>query len=136
LTSVSDIIRENRIDRIDLLKIDAEKSELDIIKGIEDGDWPKIGQIVIEIHDRTREAVRRVEDLLIEKGYRCAVEQETLLEHAGLFNVYATREADENRLGTVETVAPATDRAHQDPSRRSRRGTEGRPRRCRADLVG
>ena len=36
LTSVSDIIRENQIDKIDLLKIDAEKSELDIIKGIED----------------------------------------------------------------------------------------------------
>jgi len=32
---------ENAIDKIDLLKIDAEKSELDIIKGIEDRDWPK-----------------------------------------------------------------------------------------------
>ena len=29
---------------IDLLKIDAEKSELDIINGIEDDDWPKIDQ--------------------------------------------------------------------------------------------
>ena len=84
MTSVSDIIRENQIDKIDLLKIDAEKSELDIIKGIDDRDWPKIDQIVIEIHDRTHEAVKRIEDLLIEKGYRCAVEQETLLEHAGL----------------------------------------------------
>lgn len=91
LTSVSDIIRENQIDKIDLLKIDAEKSELDIIKGIEDHDWTKIDQIVIEIHDPTRETVKRIEDLLIEKGYRCAVEQETLLEHAGLFNLYATR---------------------------------------------
>ena len=51
LTSVSDIIRENQIDKIDLLKIDAEKSELDIINGIEDRDWPKINQIVLEIHD-------------------------------------------------------------------------------------
>jgi FkbH-like protein/FkbM family methyltransferase len=91
LTSVSDIIRDNRIDRIDLLKIDAEKSELDIIKGIEDRDWPKIRQIALEIHDPTRAAVKRIEDLLIERGYRCAVEQETLLEHAGLFNLYAIR---------------------------------------------
>ena len=108
LTSVSDIIRENQIDKIDLLKIDAEKSELDIIKGIEDRDWPKIDQIVIEIHDRTHEAVKRIEDLLIEKGYRCAVEQETLLEHSGLFNLYATRDAaaDEIRSdsGDVEAV--------------------------------
>jgi FkbH-like protein/FkbM family methyltransferase len=95
LTSVSDVIREHQIDRIDLLKIDAEKSELDIIKGIDDRDWPKIAQIVIEIHDRTRETVKRIEDLLVGKGYRCAVEQEALLEHAGLFNLYATRsEAD------------------------------------------
>jgi FkbH-like protein/FkbM family methyltransferase len=99
LTSLSDIIRENEIDKIDLLKIDAEKSELDIIKGIDDCDWLKIDQIVMEIHDPTREAIKRIENLLIEKGYRCAVEQETLLEHAGLFNLYATRvrTADETR---------------------------------------
>ena len=68
LTSVSDIIRENQIDKIDLLKIDAEKSELDIIKGIEDRDWPKINQIVIEIHDRTREAVKRIEESADREG--------------------------------------------------------------------
>jgi len=92
LTSLSDIIRENRIDKIDLLKIDAEKSELDIVNGIEDRDWPKIKQIVLEIHDPTREAIKRIEHMLVEKGYRCAVEQETLLEHAGLFNLYAIRD--------------------------------------------
>jgi len=91
LTSVSDIIRENRIEKIDLLKIDAEKSELDIIKGIENRDWPKIDQVVMEIHDPTRVAVRKIENLLTEKGYFCAVEEETLLENAGLFNLYATR---------------------------------------------
>jgi len=106
LTSVSDIIRENRIDKIDLLKIDAEKSELDIIKGIEDGDWPKIKQIVLEIHDPTRETLKGIEDLLIGKGYRCAVEQETLLEHAGLFNLFAIRgDAAHSDSGAVEAGA-------------------------------
>ena len=91
LTSVSDIIREHQIEKIDLLKVDAEKSELAIIKGIADSDWPKIDQIVMEIHDPTRVAIQQIENFLIDKGYRCAVEQETLLEHAGLFNLYATR---------------------------------------------
>jgi len=91
LTSLSHIIREQQLDRIDLLKIDAEKSELDILKGIDEGDWAKIGQIVIEIHDPSGEAIERVRDLLAGKGYRCAVEQETLLERAGLYNLYATR---------------------------------------------
>ena len=105
LVSVSDIIRENRIDTIDLLKIDAEKSELDIIEGIEDHDWPKIRQIVIEIHDPSREAVKRIEDLLLEKGYRCAVEQETLLEHAGLFNLYAIRGEAGGEVGQARHTA-------------------------------
>ena len=91
LTSVSEMIREYRIDKIDLLKIDAEKSELDIIRGIDDRDWPKIAQIVIEIHDRTEQAVKQIEALLVQKGFRCAVEHERLLEHAGLFNLYGTR---------------------------------------------
>ena len=91
LTSVSDIIRENQIERIDLLKIDAEKSELEIIEGIADRDWPKIDQLVVEIHDPSRDKLARIERLLGAKGYRCVVEQETLLERAGLFNLYATR---------------------------------------------
>ena len=93
VTSVSDIIRENQIDKIDLLKIDAEKSEWEIIQGIAEHDWPRIDQLVIEIHDRTRESVARIERLLIAKGYRCAVEEERLLEDSGLFNLYATRDA-------------------------------------------
>ncbi len=102
LISVSDIIRENRIEKVHLLKIDAEKSELDIIKGIDDRHWPMIDQIVIEIHDRTKEAVDLIERLLVEKGYRCAVEQEKLLENSGLFNIYATR------LEEVKTPARVT----------------------------
>ena len=91
LISVSDLIRERGIDKIDLLKVDAEKSELDILAGIEDADWQKIDQIVVEIHDRTQEAVKRVERLLTAKGFRCAVELERPLEDSGLFNLYATR---------------------------------------------
>lgn len=117
LTTVSSIIRDNRIEKIDLLKIDAEKSELDIIKGIEDQDWPKIDQIVIEIHDPTRAAIKGIEDRLRKRGYRCVVEQETLLEHAGLFNLYATRReaADEIRPGSGDgkAVATVTDQARQ-----------------------
>ena len=102
LISVSDIIRENRIEKIHLLKIDAEKSELGIIKGIDDRHWPMIDQIVIEVHDRTKAAVDLIRRLLIEKGYRCAVEQGKLLENSGLFNIYATR------LEEVEAPAIAT----------------------------
>ena len=41
----------NRIERIDLLKIDVERAELDVLDGIELPDWQNIAQIVIEVHD-------------------------------------------------------------------------------------
>ncbi|MGH8745061.1 MAG: FkbM family methyltransferase, partial [Burkholderiales bacterium] len=115
LTSVSDIIREHRLDRIDLLKIDAEKSELDIIKGIGDDDWPKIAQLVVEIHDPSYESVRRIRTLLGAKGFRCEVEHEQMLEHSGLFNLYAIRDD-----------APAASRAS-----RARRLSDGLQRNVR-----
>jgi FkbH-like protein/FkbM family methyltransferase len=92
MASVSDIICQNQLERINLLKIDAEKSELEILKGIDYNDWPKIDQIVVEIHDRTGETVRVIEQLLKTRGFKCAVEEEKLLEQSGLFNLYATRE--------------------------------------------
>ncbi len=91
LTSVSDIIRENGLRKIHLLKIDAEKSEMEILRGIEEEHWPLIEQIVMEIHDRTRAAVQSIEDQLTRRGFRCAVVEEKLLEDSGLFNIYATR---------------------------------------------
>jgi FkbH-like protein/FkbM family methyltransferase len=91
LVSVSDIIRANQLSQIDLLKIDAEKSEEEILSGIQETDWPKIRQMVIEVHDPTHQAVGRIEALLCEKGFQCTVEQESLLEESGLFNIYALR---------------------------------------------
>jgi FkbH-like protein/FkbM family methyltransferase len=91
MMSVSDIIRENCLQKIDLLKIDAEKSELEIIKGITEDDWPKISQLVIEIHDASGQRVEQIEDLLTRNGFRCVVDQEELLKQSGLYNLYATR---------------------------------------------
>jgi len=108
LTSVSDIIRENGIDRIGLLKIDAEKSELDILRGIEDCHWPIIDQLVVEIHDRTMKAVKEVEEILIQKGYRCAVEEEALLKSSGLFNIYASRRSSLS-VGAKETESASSE---------------------------
>jgi FkbH-like protein/FkbM family methyltransferase len=93
LTSVSDIIRENGLKRIHLLKIDAEKSEMEILRGIDEDHWPMIDQLVMEVHDRTRSAVRSIEDQLTRRGFHCAVVEEKLLQDSGLFNIYATRHA-------------------------------------------
>lgn len=103
LVSVSDIIREQGLDRIDLLKIDAEKCELDILRGISDAHWPLIRQVVVEVHDRTRAALAEAEEILAGRGFRCACEEERLLAGSGLFNLYAVREDD--RLASSDAGA-------------------------------
>ena len=37
---------DESIERVDLLKIDVEKAELDVLAGIEPADWPRIRQVV------------------------------------------------------------------------------------------
>jgi hypothetical protein len=51
LKTLSQVIAEQKIERIDLLKVDVERSELPILKGITAEDWAKIQRIVIECHE-------------------------------------------------------------------------------------
>ncbi|MGE5340127.1 MAG: amino acid adenylation domain-containing protein [Candidatus Omnitrophota bacterium] len=91
MKTVSQVMRENNVERIDLLKIDVEKAELGVLEGIEDADWPKIRQLVIEVHD-SGGRLNKIMNLLEGHGYRIAVEQASMLEATGLYNLYATRE--------------------------------------------
>jgi amino acid adenylation domain-containing protein/FkbM family methyltransferase len=88
LRTVSEVMRENRVERIDLLKIDVEKSELDVLNGIEDEDWRKIKQVVIEVHEIDGR-LSRITDALRGRGYHVAVEQDLLFGETGLYTVYA-----------------------------------------------
>lgn len=90
LRTISNVIREEGIERIDLLKIDAEKSELDVIQGITESDWEKIKQVAIEVQ-ATDGRLEKIEQLLEKNGFHVVVEQEPVLKNTGLYNVYATR---------------------------------------------
>jgi len=104
LRTVSEIIEENSLERIDLLKIDVEKAEHDVLKGIKDGDWPKIRQLVIEAHDVSGRLGEIVE-LLEARDYEVSYEQSQPLQNTTLYNLYARRPAigkglsDGNRSG-------------------------------------
>jgi amino acid adenylation domain-containing protein/FkbM family methyltransferase len=93
LRTVSEIIEENGVERIDLLKIDVEKSERDVLQGIKDRDWAKVRQLVMEVHDvggRLAEIVR----LLEARGFEVRYEQSQDLQPAGLYNLYARRSSN------------------------------------------
>jgi len=111
LLSVSDIIRENGLPRVDLLKVDAEKCELEILRGIDDCLWSIINQVVVEVHDRSRQALEEVQSILAARGFICAAEEEILLAGSGLFNVYATRpdRGAQARVEQSQTERPSGD---------------------------
>ncbi len=72
LRTLSDVIAEHVVERIDLLKIDVERSEVDVLAGVRDEDWPKIRQLVIEVDGR--ENRRSLESLLETQGYDVTVD--------------------------------------------------------------
>lgn len=102
LLSLSHVIEQNQLQQIDLLKIDAEKSELPVLEGIEDRHWAMIKQIVVEVHDQEGGIFAQVKQLLEEKGFVLAVEEENLLQGSGLYNIYARRSAEISPLPLKE----------------------------------
>ena len=91
LRTVSDLIEEYQIDRVDLLKLDAERSELDVLAGIEHRDWPKIRQAVIEVHEG-EEPKRAVEDQLARHGFHVEADRNPHFPH--IYMLYAVRPED------------------------------------------
>jgi len=95
LRRLSDVIRTEGVERIDLLKIDVQRAELDVLNGIDDDDWPRIAQIVMELHDGAGSATEGragiVLDLLEARGFEVTVEQDPLLLGTDRFNLYAYR---------------------------------------------
>jgi len=91
LQTLSDAIASESVEVIDLLKIDVQKSELDVLAGVRPEDWPRIRRIAMEVHDlgsALSEAVER----LRRAGFEVRVEQDDVLEGTNRFHVYAARE--------------------------------------------
>src|SRR5205823_1063168 len=91
--SLSQVISELGVERIDLLKIDAEKSELEILAGIEQRDWPRVRQLVVEVQDNDGR-LKVITNLIEAHNFKVMVEQDRLLSTSGLYYVYAVRPRD------------------------------------------
>jgi len=95
LRTLSDVIRAEGVQQIDLLKVDVEKSECLVLAGIEDADWPKIQQIALEVDGKDNLAWAT--ELLERQGYLCQidgfvnVEASEGIEEFHVYMVYARR---------------------------------------------
>ena len=77
--------------------------------GIREGDWRKIKQLVLEVHD-VDGRLTKIAGLLKAHGYEVNFDQDKSLQNTVLYNVYAVRPAngrDALRSGMVEAQAAA-----------------------------
>lgn len=103
LRTLSEVIRERGVARIDLLKVDVEKSEIDVLAGLEDEDWAKVEQAVVEVHD-LGDRLRGMSDLFRARGFGVVLEQDDLYHGSDRWNLYALR-------GHIGSVSQTPDRA-------------------------
>jgi amino acid adenylation domain-containing protein/FkbM family methyltransferase len=87
---LSDVLREQGVERIDLVKIDVQKAELEVLAGIDDADWPRIRQLVVEVHD-VDGRLAAITGELERRGFAVTAEQDPLFAGSIMWNVYARR---------------------------------------------
>ena len=104
LKTLSQIIREEGIEQIDLLKIDVEGSEIDVIEGIDDSDWKKIKQVVLEVHD-SNNRLDFVMGLLKKHNFIVHVEQSSIVNKTKLYDIYAISSTREDINAIQEDVS-------------------------------
>lgn len=91
LTTVSNVVEEYKIPKIDLLKVDCEGAELSVLRGIKNEHWPLIGKIVAEVHD-VEGRMEVITNLLKQHGFvNIHTEKEKGFEETHLTNIFATR---------------------------------------------
>jgi FkbM family methyltransferase len=92
VTTLARIAADFGLTRIDLLKIDVEKAEAEVLKGIGETLWPLIGQVVMEVHD----VGGRLDSVMRElraRGFDVARDSDPRLARTPCHNVYARRPA-------------------------------------------
>lgn len=90
LLTLSEVIRAHGVERIDLLKVDVEKSEEAVLAGLDEADWPKVRQAVLEVHDIVGR-LDRVTGLLRDHEFDVETEQEELYQGTDRYLLYARR---------------------------------------------
>jgi amino acid adenylation domain-containing protein/FkbM family methyltransferase len=112
LRRLSDVIGEEGVEKIDLLKIDVQRAELDVLRGLDSADWRKIQQIVMEVHDasgtETEGRIGVLLDLIEGQGFEVHVEQDPLLEGTDRYNLYAYRPEYQAQFAPGEAVPAAS----------------------------
>lgn len=94
LRTISDIIQENNVKTIHLMKIDAENYEFQVLAGIEQSDWAKIQQISMEVHEHIKggnDLLDKLGKMLEDKGFSVEKERNSRFSLMDVHMLYAKR---------------------------------------------
>lgn len=81
VATLGQMLKRNKIARVDLLKIDVEGAELDVLMGLDAETWPRVQQVVMETHNR-QGMQSQIEHLLVDHGLtQIAVTQQRALDN-------------------------------------------------------
>jgi len=91
MTTVSEIIEKNNVEKVNLLKVDTERGELGVLQGVREEHWSRIEQAALEVHE---ENLKRVLDILRSKGKfeNIHTMQTADLKNTSIFMVFAYRQ--------------------------------------------
>ncbi|OAR02297.1 hypothetical protein LLEC1_05851 [Akanthomyces lecanii] len=87
---LSDILRQENVMAVDLLKIDVEGAELSVLEGIDDDDWAKFQNIVLETCDLSGLRVE-LNALLESKGFTVKTVEAEWSPHDAKFYLIVAR---------------------------------------------
>ncbi|MEV4702028.1 FkbM family methyltransferase [Actinoplanes sp. NPDC049316] len=88
--TVSTLLRERPYADFALLKVDVERAEWEVLRGIEPADWSRIGEVVAEVHDE-QGRLDACCALLRSRGFRVTVDQDPALAGTELYEIEARR---------------------------------------------
>jgi FkbM family methyltransferase len=92
IVTLADVLRQEGVQRIDLLKVDCEGAELDVLKGVAPEQWPAVRQVVAEVFDHDGRLEKVVALLRDHAGFpQVVAEEEDAMRDSRIYNVYATR---------------------------------------------
>nr|QEO73750.1 AMP-dependent synthetase and ligase [uncultured bacterium] len=93
LRRLSEVMREEGVAWVDLLKVDVQRAESDVLRGLDAESWARVGQVVMEVHDDAAGGgrVRELKEELGGLGFAVEAEQDELLEGTDRWNLYAVR---------------------------------------------
>jgi len=90
LRTASEVIAEENIEIVDLIKINVEKAECDVLAGLSDRDWPKVRQVVVQMHDMAGRLATMRSDFE-RRGFTVTTDQDPLLAGTDIYEMFAIR---------------------------------------------